>query len=171
MWNVGDRTVSEAGRSQQHERFAWTGPKQASITFSAGLRHKMCDFRFETSFCASDCRAFSFPSMQRSLHQLGGYGVADRPSGRRQGDSGDAGRSSATCCHRCALQSIVTRHHADRQPEEVSLGVCKTPRTPHEKTAKEFKMDNESNHIQFVSNHLKVRFCFYFYFLFDIFSK
>lgn len=60
------------------------------------------------------------PSMQCALHQLCRDGVPDGPSGHRQGHIWDTGCSGATYCHRCALQGVLTGHHADRQPEEVS---------------------------------------------------
>lgn len=76
----------------------------------------MCDLfsHLGWNFCC-------LPSMQRALHQLSGYGVPDRTSGCCQGHIWDTGCHSSTCCHCCALQGIFTRHHADRQPEEVSL--------------------------------------------------
>lgn len=58
--------------------------------------------------------------MQCALHQLGGDGVPDRPSGHRQGHLWDADGRVSTYGHRCALQGVITRHHADRQPEKVS---------------------------------------------------
>ncbi|KAG7249525.1 hypothetical protein CRUP_013975, partial [Coryphaenoides rupestris] len=56
--------------------------------------------------------------MQCALHQLGGHGVSDRPSGRCQGDIRDTGRGHAPDRHGGALQGVGARHHSDRQPEE-----------------------------------------------------
>lgn len=69
-------------------------------------------------------------SMQCSLHQLSGDGVPDRPPGCCQGHNWDTGCCFSTYCHRCALQGVLTGHHTDWQPEEVSLnlrrlGKCK----------------------------------------------
>ncbi len=62
-----------------------------------------------------------FPSMQRALHQLSRDGVLDRPSGSCQGHIWDTGCLFPSYCHHCAFQGVFTRHHVDRQPEEVSL--------------------------------------------------
>ena len=72
-------------------------------------------------FLLPDQDICSLPSMQRTLHQLSGHGVPDRPSGCCQGHIWDTGCHLPSCCHRGALQGVFTRHHADRQPEEVSL--------------------------------------------------
>lgn len=58
-------------------------------------------------------RLIFLPSMQCALHQLCGDGVPDGPSGHRQGHIGDTGCSGATHCHSCALQGVLTGHHAD----------------------------------------------------------
>lgn len=58
--------------------------------------------------------------MQCALHQLGGDGVLDGPSGHLQGYLWDSDGRFSTDCHCCALQGVVTGHHTDGQPEEVS---------------------------------------------------
>lgn len=66
-------------------------------------------------------KLFSLPSMQCALHQLSGNGVLDGPASHRKGHLWDSDCCFSTCCHRCALQGVVTRHHTDRQPEEVRM--------------------------------------------------
>lgn len=50
----------------------------------------MCDFFLSAAL---------IHSMQRPVHKLSGYGIFDRPAGRRQGNLRDSGVQPCSRCH------------------------------------------------------------------------
>lgn len=144
----------------------WTGFNLDRLVFAEWPFHY--PFEIPTSVATltpflllSDWDMFSFPSMQCALHQLGGHGVPDRPSGRRQGHIWDTGCRFSAHCHHRALQGVLAGHHADRQPEEVSLhGTCPlfngalkcltdASRDKHCVTSGDFTADGVRQHVLF----------------------